>query len=205
MSEPDYRCHNCGLTDCDLLCCSNCKSTVYCSKQCQVEHWKKEHKAICATNRKIIIKMQMIRRAYKSITENKKFNSFIHAYSYYWLDKNNYQGYIKIKFNSVDKKDNMLCVMKGEKDIYPCGISYVEKRKERHNDINKNEIIMEFVASVEYSNDKKSEEKMSITTNTATIESCMHKYHKYSDKKILRKNTLLLLVGDDGYFNIAYV
>lgn len=45
----------CGATGCvamktktggDLLMCSKCKERKYCSKECQVDHWK-SHKLVC--------------------------------------------------------------------------------------------------------------------------------------------------------------
>ena len=41
-------CANCDKSSLDLKCCSRCKVTYYCSKECQREHWKKgNHKAVC--------------------------------------------------------------------------------------------------------------------------------------------------------------
>lgn len=47
-------CANCFETEQDLndkgkklSRCSRCGLTLYCSRECQVEHWKKEHKASC--------------------------------------------------------------------------------------------------------------------------------------------------------------
>jgi len=40
-----FTCPNCGKTA--IQRCSRCKSEWYCSRQCQVEHYKKEHKNVC--------------------------------------------------------------------------------------------------------------------------------------------------------------
>ena len=42
-------CTNCGKDeppDVDFQECSNCNTTIYCSRNCQVKHWK-QHKKIC--------------------------------------------------------------------------------------------------------------------------------------------------------------
>lgn len=47
-------CAQCGwgkgeasFTQKDLLCCGFCHQTCYCCRNCQVKHWKAEHKATC--------------------------------------------------------------------------------------------------------------------------------------------------------------
>ncbi|XP_078326346.1 uncharacterized protein LOC111126427 [Crassostrea virginica] len=42
-------CSFCGQQQTDLLRCSRCKNTFYCSKICQKKHWKKGHKEMCKT------------------------------------------------------------------------------------------------------------------------------------------------------------
>jgi hypothetical protein len=43
-------CGNCSVIaspDLKLLCCAGCQTALYCSKACQREDWKKQHKKIC--------------------------------------------------------------------------------------------------------------------------------------------------------------
>lgn len=44
-------CGNCGASDVPLLVCARCTLVNYCSKQCQVQHWKSKtgHKTFCLT------------------------------------------------------------------------------------------------------------------------------------------------------------
>ncbi|KAL0489408.1 ubiquitin carboxyl-terminal hydrolase [Acrasis kona] len=42
----EYTCANCGKKDVKSRC-SQCKFACYCSKECQVSHWKKVHKSEC--------------------------------------------------------------------------------------------------------------------------------------------------------------
>ncbi|CAE7112491.1 unnamed protein product [Rhizoctonia solani] len=44
--EPGNSCWKCGNTSRPLLVCTKCKRAKYCSKDCQVTHWK-EHKSEC--------------------------------------------------------------------------------------------------------------------------------------------------------------
>lgn len=42
-------CNGCGAEEgVPLTACGKCLNTAYCSKKCQVEHWKKGHSAVCA-------------------------------------------------------------------------------------------------------------------------------------------------------------
>ncbi|OQR81458.1 hypothetical protein THRCLA_23366 [Thraustotheca clavata] len=41
------KCFRCDQTGETLLRCSRCRVATYCSRKCQVEHWKKQHKAEC--------------------------------------------------------------------------------------------------------------------------------------------------------------
>ena len=43
---------SCSCTNCQtgkVMNCSRCKMVSYCSKECQQEHWKYSHKAVCRT------------------------------------------------------------------------------------------------------------------------------------------------------------
>ena len=40
-------CAHCGINAPSLKACSRCKITSYCSKECQVAHWKSGHKSDC--------------------------------------------------------------------------------------------------------------------------------------------------------------
>lgn len=43
-----HTCYNCFKQSIrDYMRCSGCKRTYYCSKECQTQHWKKEHKLNC--------------------------------------------------------------------------------------------------------------------------------------------------------------
>jgi hypothetical protein len=48
-----YKCHNCDIQSKDLpegqklLRCGSCGEVFYCSKSCQVQHWKSGHKRDC--------------------------------------------------------------------------------------------------------------------------------------------------------------
>jgi len=44
-------CANCGAIGAKLTC-AKCKTTYYCSKVCQKQHWKNGHKALCVTPEK---------------------------------------------------------------------------------------------------------------------------------------------------------
>ena len=46
-ASPSTGCANCGISTANLRGCSRCKAIFYCSKECQVAHWKSEHKAAC--------------------------------------------------------------------------------------------------------------------------------------------------------------
>ena len=43
----DTQCTNCGASPEQLMRCGRCKGPQYCSKACQVQHWKAGHKATC--------------------------------------------------------------------------------------------------------------------------------------------------------------
>ena len=47
----DGMCGNCGRQEQEerFLQCARCKAVVYCSRECQVQHWKSGHKASCKT------------------------------------------------------------------------------------------------------------------------------------------------------------
>lgn len=48
LSDPSPTCSNCGSSpEKVLLRCCRCKSTLYCNKICQTQHWKKSHKSAC--------------------------------------------------------------------------------------------------------------------------------------------------------------
>ena len=40
-------CANCATEDEDLSLCGTCKLVMYCTKACQRQHWKREHKQVC--------------------------------------------------------------------------------------------------------------------------------------------------------------
>jgi tetratricopeptide (TPR) repeat protein len=40
-------CANCEITNCQLLKCGRCALVKYCSKECQKQHWKSNHKTNC--------------------------------------------------------------------------------------------------------------------------------------------------------------
>ncbi len=47
------KCEQCGITQEDastpqLLQCAGCHKVCYCSRECQIKHWKSEHKKVCA-------------------------------------------------------------------------------------------------------------------------------------------------------------
>ncbi|KAF8183610.1 hypothetical protein K438DRAFT_1432144, partial [Mycena galopus ATCC 62051] len=41
------QCASCASTTTKLLCCSRCRITRYCSRDCQASHWA-VHRQICA-------------------------------------------------------------------------------------------------------------------------------------------------------------
>ena len=43
-------CENCGISAINLRACSRCKAVSYCSRECQVAHWKAGHKAACGAS-----------------------------------------------------------------------------------------------------------------------------------------------------------
>jgi len=54
-SEGAWFCAGCGrkenlLQDECFPCCNRCKSVSYCSRECQVKHWRAQHKALCDPN-----------------------------------------------------------------------------------------------------------------------------------------------------------
>eukprot|EP00055_Hartaetosiga_balthica_P016373 m.103268 g.103268 ORF g.103268 m.103268 type:complete len:1315 (-) comp9090_c0_seq3:1116-5060(-) len=49
MSYRIPRCASCGITGVSLLECSNCRSRLYCSQDCQVKDWNEKHSQECAT------------------------------------------------------------------------------------------------------------------------------------------------------------
>jgi len=40
-------CGHCQETNCQLQNCSRCKDIAYCSRECQIKHWKLGHKLVC--------------------------------------------------------------------------------------------------------------------------------------------------------------
>ena len=51
-ADPNVKkCANCDTIGANLTC-AKCKSTDYCSKACQIQHWKKGHKEHCVTPEK---------------------------------------------------------------------------------------------------------------------------------------------------------
>lgn len=50
---------------------------------------------ICRDYQKLSAKRELINNAFYAITNNHNFNTFVKAFSYYWLDKNNYKDYVK--------------------------------------------------------------------------------------------------------------
>ena len=51
LDQSRDRCSHCAKAahDRKLLHCGNCLRVAYCDKQCQKQHWSKEHKTMCAT------------------------------------------------------------------------------------------------------------------------------------------------------------
>ena len=52
LTEHQHKaCANCGKTEKQvsdkLMKCTGCRSFMYCGKECQRTHWKKEHKHVC--------------------------------------------------------------------------------------------------------------------------------------------------------------
>jgi hypothetical protein len=45
--KPSKPCTQCGELFPKLHRCTRCKAVSYCSKQCQVAHWKAGHKQVC--------------------------------------------------------------------------------------------------------------------------------------------------------------
>ena len=43
----DRCCHQCGATENDLKRCSQCFVARYCSRECQLIHWKAGHRDVC--------------------------------------------------------------------------------------------------------------------------------------------------------------
>lgn len=68
MSET-HRCYNCGKIT-NILQCSKCASTTYCSKECQIHDWKNGHKTVCATSRKNKLKQEMVAKTFTCISKN---------------------------------------------------------------------------------------------------------------------------------------
>ncbi len=47
VSVPDSRCHNNGCQKKATSTCTRCKKARYCSKECQLTDWSKQHKLVC--------------------------------------------------------------------------------------------------------------------------------------------------------------
>jgi TPR repeat protein len=47
LPSPPALCEWCGINAPNLKACSRCKAKFYCSKKCQVDHWKEGHKDDC--------------------------------------------------------------------------------------------------------------------------------------------------------------
>lgn len=45
------KCDFCNKSECKLRLCAQCFDVSYCSKECQKQHWKDEHKAACKARR----------------------------------------------------------------------------------------------------------------------------------------------------------
>jgi hypothetical protein len=45
--KPAKPCAQCGELFPKLKLCTRCRSVSYCSKECQVAHWKAGHKQVC--------------------------------------------------------------------------------------------------------------------------------------------------------------
>jgi len=43
------QCTNCSAFECPLSLCSRCKVVKYCTRECQLQHWKAWHKKECRT------------------------------------------------------------------------------------------------------------------------------------------------------------
>ena len=59
--EP-VTCDNCGKLQCKekRLRCSRCKTSYYCNKSCQTNHWRKEHKYNCNKKEKMLTEIEKI-------------------------------------------------------------------------------------------------------------------------------------------------
>jgi len=52
--DQEYECVNCSqpLSIDKILMCGKCHKTIYCSKPCQIYHWKTDHKVFCKKDTK---------------------------------------------------------------------------------------------------------------------------------------------------------
>lgn len=55
LKNPGHKCANCscgiGGSIKKLFLCSRCKQVYYCDRECQINHWKMEHKSKCRSNK----------------------------------------------------------------------------------------------------------------------------------------------------------
>ena len=68
-------CHNCGTADIALQVCSGCKQVSYCSKLCQKDDWKRNHKESCMNSLKLLVVDPKKSHHHESDRQKKSTNS----------------------------------------------------------------------------------------------------------------------------------
>jgi MYND finger len=106
MNNKDI-CHKCKQHNCKLFWCSVCKSTKYCSKECQRSDWA-DHKTKCSNNEGNTKKYAKFIQ--NLCQNNQKFLTFVMAYAYHFIVKypktiKNNKKYILIEIKDTEIED----------------------------------------------------------------------------------------------------
>ena len=75
-----YNIHQCDNANCTMIgnqTCGKCKKTYYCSRECQIRHWKRGHKLECQSKTRSKLQgIEKIRRLLQQAIEIEKVEGF---------------------------------------------------------------------------------------------------------------------------------
>lgn len=84
--------------------------------------------------------------------------------------------------------------------IYYCHVTYIDKREQRHIEIDYNNIIVEILCVINYS--PHSNDTIMTSTNTMSVEECMESFNDYPIKGKFNMKTHVL-VGSNEFLKIV--